>query len=66
MPRQRYFPADATVGRWLRSTEIAIGPAVAGYIAVSAGGLHTSAIRESGELACWGDNEYGQAAPPTD
>ena len=67
-PPARYFPADTRVGRWLRSTEIAIGPpedAPTGYIAVSAGSNHTCAIRASGEIACWGANGFGQAdAPP--
>ena len=58
-PQARYFPADARVGRWLRSTEIAIGPARAGYVAVSAGGRHTCAIRASDSaIACWGANGY--------
>ena len=59
----RYFPAGAHVGRWLRSTEIAIGPASPRYIAVSTGGVHTCAIRANGEIACWGDNNLGQSAP---
>ena len=63
-PQARYFPADARVGRWLRSTEITIGPARAGYTAVSAGGNHTCAIRESGKIECWGDNEFGQTDAP--
>ena len=25
LPQQRYFPADATVDRWLRSAEIELG-----------------------------------------
>ena len=63
-PPARYFPAAARVGRWLRSTEIAIGPAAPRYIAVSAGTEHTCAIRESGELECWGSNEYGETDAP--
>jgi uncharacterized protein YbbK (DUF523 family) len=31
---------------------------------VSAGWLFTCAIRTDGTLACWGDNEYGEASPP--
>ena len=54
-PQARYFSADARVGRWLRSTEIAFGPAVARYSAISAGYAHNCAIRESGEITCWGE-----------
>ena len=67
-PPARYFPADARLGRWLRSTEITIGPhedAATGYVAVSAGLFHTCAIRMSGEITCWGNNGNGQGdAPP--
>ena len=64
-PQARYFPTDARVGRWLRSTEIAIGPAHTGYTAVSAGSFHTCAIRiGSGAIECWGSNYFGQADPP--
>ena len=67
-PQARYFPADARVGRWLRSTEIAISTpedATLRYIAVSAGSNHTCAIRSSGEIACWGANADGQSDAPT-
>ena len=62
-PQARYFPADARVGRWLRSTEIAIGPARAGYVAISAGYDHTCAIRASGEIECWGRNVWQTNTP---
>ena len=66
-PSARYFPVDARVGRWLRSTEIAMSaaPAATGFVAVAAGDYHTCAIRaESGAIECWGSNadffgEYG-------
>ena len=65
-PPARYFPADTRVGRWLRSTEIAIGPPTpaTGFSAVSDGLNHTCAIRESGEIECWGRNPVGQTDPP--
>lgn len=34
------------------------------FTAVSAGHEHTCGVRTDGTLACWGWNEYGQAAPP--
>jgi hypothetical protein len=33
---------------------------------VSAGGVHTCAIRTDGTLTCWGNNVAGQATPPDD
>ena len=63
LPPSRYFPADARVGRWLRSTEITWSVA-SRFTAVSAGGSHTCGLRESGAIECWGDNEYGQTDVP--
>ena len=34
------------------------------FTSVSAGGLHTCGVMVGGSVACWGSNEYGQAAPP--
>ena len=61
-PSARYFPANARVGRWLRSTEIAIGAvrAPTGFVAISAGDSHSCAIRISGAIECWGNNIVGQ------
>ena len=66
LPQSRYFPVDARVGRWLRSTEIEISAApAAGFVAVSAGGHwldaggHTCAIRNTGAIECWGRNSRG-------
>ena len=61
-PPQRYFPADARVGRWLRSTEITISPPT-GFTAVSAGGTHTCGLRNDGVIRCWGDSSDGQSFP---
>ena len=65
-PPARYFPVDARVNRWLRSTEIAISAApTAGFAAVSAGAGHACAIRAgSGAIECWGWNRYGQTDAP--
>ena len=65
LPSSRYFPVDARVGRWLRSTEITISAAPAtGFVAVSAGYNHNCAIRESREIECWGGDHFGQSSPP--
>ena len=62
----RYFPLDARVGRWLRSTEITIGPApTTGFVAVAAGAGYTCAIRAgTGAIECWGWNAEGQTDAP--
>ena len=64
LPPQRNFPTSATVGRWLRSTEITFSPPAPRYIAVSSSGFHTCAIRANGEITCWGWNDYGQSDAP--
>ena len=33
-------------------------------VSVSAGHDYTCMVRTDGSVACWGDNEYGQATPP--
>ena len=65
-PSARYFPVDARVGRWLRSTTITISAASAtGFVAVAAGNDHNCAIRAgSGAIECWGDNYAGQLDAP--
>jgi hypothetical protein len=35
------------------------------FTQVSAGHYHTCGLKTDGTLACWGDNSYGQASPPT-
>ena len=41
-----------------------VPPASVAYRSVSAGGLHSCAIRADGTLVCWGNNVFGQADPP--
>lgn len=31
---------------------------------IASGGWHTCALRESGEVSCWGANDHGQSSPP--
>ena len=31
---------------------------------VSSGFTHTCGLRSDGSVACWGDDQYGQATPP--
>ena len=59
----RYFPAAPRPNRWLRSTEITIGPLVR-YVAIAAGWMHTCAIRDTGEVECWGLNDRSQTNAP--
>ena len=61
----RYFPAEIRHTRWLRSTEITIGPPRDLFTAVSAGDAHTCGLRESGEIVCWGANGAGQTDVPS-
>ena len=70
----RYFPTSARPNRWLRSTQITIGPPQLDdpFIAVSLSGNtysdrngpHTCGLRESGAIECWGGNKYVRATPP--
>ena len=56
LPPARYFPANARLNRWLRSASITISSRPNPFTAVSAGGFHACAIRENGEIECWGRN----------
>jgi hypothetical protein len=38
--------------------------AAGSFVAVSAGGGHSCAIRSDSTVACWGNNDYGQSTPP--
>ena len=39
-------------------------PTAGSFDSVSAGNYHTCGVRSDGSVACWGNNEDGQATPP--
>ncbi|MCY3806190.1 MAG: RCC1 domain-containing protein [bacterium] len=72
LPRARFFPTEATVGRWLNSSPLQVNDSQTGtitaasrrYTAVSAGNVYTCALTTDGTIQCWGDNEHGQTDAP--
>ena len=38
-------------------------PTAGSFVSVSAGWSHTCGVRRDGSVACWGEDEHGQAAP---
>ena len=51
LPRSRYFPADATVGRWLRSSPINIAVSTPAAATVRRGGTNVIEISGTGNYA---------------
>jgi hypothetical protein len=43
---------------------IGVGPEGINFIALSAGGYHSLALKSDGSIVGWGNNSYGQATPP--
>ena len=49
---------DGTVND--RTTPVDVSGLSSSAIAISCGGFHTCALLDTGEVECWGNNEYGQ------
>ena len=66
LPRARFFPTTARVGRWLASSPLNVtAPQSAGrWTAVTAGSLHSCGLRADGTITCWGDDSSGQTDAP--
>jgi alpha-tubulin suppressor-like RCC1 family protein len=39
-------------------------PPTGAFKAIASGALHACALRDTGELSCWGSNAYGQTNAP--
>lgn len=46
------------------SGQVSGHPAASGFVSVSAGTMHSCAIEGSGNVECWGSDEYGQSSVP--
>ena len=70
LPRQRFFPTSAEVGRWLSSSvvtvplgTVATAPDNA-LTAISVGETYACGLRATGTIVCWGQNDLGQIESP--
>ena len=71
LPRVRFFPTTAGIGRWLASSPLTLTPTITDqpsttqYTAITAGSNHSCALRTDATITCWGSNNHGRADAPT-
>ena len=53
-----------TDGTTSTTTSVASTSTPSGYLAITAGGTHTCALRADKTVTCWGNNQYGQTNAP--
>ena len=56
--------AGSIVGWGFNGSGQATPPDGNNFIAITAGGLHSLALKFDGSIVAWGENDYGQATPP--
>ena len=70
LPRRRFFPTTAEVGRWLSSSAVTVSPETVAtppdnrLTAISVGQAYACGLRGDGTIVCWGQNDLGQTEPP--
>lgn len=77
LPRSRFFPTTAAVGRWLQSTPISVistqpsaqtgttAATPATLSAIAAGEDHSCGLRTDNSIACWSYDVYWRNEAPT-
>ena len=70
LPRRRFFPATAEVGRWLASSVVTVSPGMAAtppdtrLTTIAVGEAYACGLRADGTIVCWGQNDLGQTESP--
>ncbi len=66
LPRTRFFPTTARVGRWLVSSplDVTAPQSARRWTAVTAGNQHSCGLRADGTVTCWGYDSDGETDAP--